>query len=134
MDFKVVIPILGFDAVEELTLEPIDDIFYRLRNRHGETPVFTLIDPSALRSAYVVDLPDNATEKLGLEEPSDAMVLSIMIVDTPLENSHVNFIAPLVFNTKKGLMGQVVLDAAEHPGFGLADPLKKFLNSAEKTS
>jgi flagellar assembly factor FliW len=131
MDFKVVIPILGFDSVEELTLEPIDEIFSRLTNKKADTPSFTLIQPAALRDDYVFDLPKAAAEKLQLENAEDAMVLNIMIVDTPLENSHVNFIAPLVFNKKKGLMGQVVLDSVKYPDYGLADPLKKFLEPAE---
>ena len=134
MDFKAVIPILGFDDLEDVVLEPIDEIFFRLTSKNGDTPAFTLIQPAALRNDYVFDLPKSAVEKLRLENEEDAMVLNIMIVDTPLENSHVNFIAPLVFNQKKGVMGQVVLDSIKYPDFGLADPLKKFLSHAESQS
>ncbi|WP_201353892.1 flagellar assembly protein FliW [Hydrogenimonas urashimensis] len=131
MDFKVVLPILGFDTLEEVELEPIDEIFYTLRNKRGETPAFTLIQPGALRGDYVFELPESAEKKLALEKEEDAMVLNIMIVDTPLENSHVNFIAPLVFNKTKGTMGQVVLDSANYSDYGLAEPLKHYLESAE---
>ena len=134
MDLKVVIPILGFDAVEELSLEPIDEFFYRLKNKDAETPAFTLIHPAAVRDDYSFELPKSAIEKLQLENEEDAMVLNIMIVDTPLENSHINFIAPLVFNKKKGLMGQVVLDSAKYSRYGLAEPLKNYLKPAENTT
>ncbi|BDY13506.1 flagellar assembly protein FliW [Hydrogenimonas cancrithermarum] len=134
MDFKAVMPILGFDTVSNLTLEPIDDIFYRLANSEGEAPSFTLIQPGALREDYIFDLPKSAAEKLELENAEDAMVLNIVIIDTPLENSHVNFIAPLVFNTKNGTMAQVVLDSVKYPDYGLADPLKAFFKAAENAS
>ena len=134
MDYKVVLPILGFDGVENFTLEPVDDIFYRARNRDAETPAFTLIQPAALRDDYVFELPKGAAETLQLESEEDALVLNIMIIDTPLEESHVNFVAPLVFNRKRGVMGQVVLDSARYPEYGLADPLKKFLKKAESAS
>jgi flagellar assembly factor FliW len=55
------------------------------------------------------------------------MVLNIMIIDTPLENSHINFLAPLVFNTRNATLGQVVLDAAKYPEYNVAEPIKKFL-------
>ncbi len=135
MDYKAVMPILGFDDVTQLRLVPIDDIFYRLENREKDgAPSFTLIRPEALRSDYIFDLPQSAAEALGLEKAEEAMVLNIMIVDTPLENSHVNFVAPLVFNTKNGKMAQVVLDATRHPDYGVAEPISKFLSTQKSAS
>ncbi|WP_456382736.1 flagellar assembly protein FliW [Hydrogenimonas sp.] len=132
MKYRAVLPILGFDDIDTFLLEPIDDIFYRLKNTEGETPVFTLIQPAVLRNDYTFELPAGVEEKLELEKEEDALVLNVMIVDTPLENSHINFIAPLVFNTKKGLMGQVVLDSVKYPHYGLAESLKKFVVEKEE--
>ena len=134
MDFKAVMPILGFDTVSTLDLEPVDDIFYRLSNKEGDAPSFTLIRPETLREDYIFDLPGSAARALGLESPEEAMVLNIMIVETPLENSHVNFIAPLIFNKRNGTMAQVVLDGVKYPGYGLAEPLKKFLSTQKSAS
>jgi flagellar assembly factor FliW len=127
MQYQAVLPILGFHDVRRYELEPVDEIFYRLKNLDGESPSFTLIQPAALRDDYAFDLPESAAKALELTKEEDALVLNLMILDTPLENSHVNFIAPLIFNTANGRMGQVVLDAARYPGYGLADPLKNFL-------
>ena len=70
MDFKVVIPILGFDSVEALTLEPIDDIFFRLANRDADAPSFTLIQPAALRGDYVFDLPKARPKNCSSKAPT----------------------------------------------------------------
>ena len=132
MTYRAVLPILGFNDIDEYRLEKIDDIFYRLENTKGQTPSFTLIQPAALRKDYVFDLPEAAAEKLKLKHEEDALVLNIMILDTPLENSHVNFIAPLVFNTAEELMGQVILDGAKYPDYGIAEPMKKYLQIQEE--
>ena len=135
MKYRAVMPILGFDEVVDYDLEPIDEIFYRLTAEGSDAPSFTLIQPAALRSDYLFDLPDAAAQRLELTKEEDAMVLNIMIVDTPLENSHVNFVAPLVFNKSNGKMAQVVLDSARYPDYGLAEPLRDYLQtSTEETS
>lgn len=50
-----------------------------------------------------------------------------MIVATPIENSTVNFIAPLVFNTDNQTMAQVLLDQERYPNYGLMEPIGNFL-------
>lgn len=132
MTYRAVLPILGFNDIDEYRLEKIDDIFYRLENTKDESPSFTLIQPAALREDYAFDLPETVAEKLKLKREEDALVLNIMILDTPLENSHVNFIAPLVFNTAEGLMGQVILDGAKYPDYGIAEPIKTYLQPAQE--
>ena len=134
MNIKAVIPILGFEQTLHFKLEPIDEIFYQLTNKEAETPSFTLIQPAALRDDYIFDLPKGIAEKLELTTIEDAMVLNIMILQTPIENSHINFMAPLIFNMEKGVMAQVVLDSVKYPTFGLADPLSKFINLEENVS
>lgn len=135
MDFKAAIPILGFESCKEITLERIDGEFYRLVNKNGtSTPSFTLVSPALLRDDYTFDLPKSAIEKLEAETPEDLEVLNIMIIETPIENSYVNFLAPLIFNKKRGLMGQIVLDTQKYPDFHIAEPLKKYLDKREDAS
>ncbi len=132
MIYQTVLPILGFNDIDEYRLEKIDDIFYRLENAKAKGPSFTLIQPSVLREDYAFDLPESAAETLKLTKEEDALVLNIMILDTPLENSHVNFIAPLIFNTADGLMGQVILDGAKYPDYGIAEPIRNYLKPAKQ--
>jgi len=134
MDFKAVIPLLGFEKVLSYKLEQLDEIFFRLSNTEETYPTFTLIQPAALRKDYGFDLPKAAAEKLELAKEEDALVLNIMIIDTPLENSHVNFIAPIIFNKANGKMGQVVLDSNQYPEYGLADPIRLYLKPQPETA
>ena len=134
MQYQAVMPILGFDDIEQYNLEQIDDIFFRLENANDESPSFTLIQPAALRDDYAFDLPTAAAQRLELKKPEDALVLNIMIVDTPLEKSHINFIAPLIFNKANGKMGQVILDSTKYPNYGLGDPLEAFLKPQTEAS
>ncbi len=132
MDFKTAIPILGFESCKEVTLESIDGQFYRLSDKSGAgVPSFTLVSPSLLRQDYIFELPESAAKSLEAERPEDLEVLNIMIIDTPIENSHINFLAPLIFNKKRGLMGQIVLDSHKYPDFSIADPLKNYLDKKE---
>ncbi len=135
MDFKAALPILGFESCKEVTLESIDGNFYRLFDKDGKSaPSFILIRPSLLRNDYIFDLPESAVRSLEAQTPEQIEVLNIMILDTPLENSHVNFLAPLLFNRDKGLMGQIVLDNQKYPDFEIAAPLKSYMGQQEDVS
>jgi len=45
----------------------------------------------------------------------------------PIEESTINFLAPILINETKGLLTQVVLDEKKHPEFGLRESIKNFL-------
>jgi flagellar assembly factor FliW len=45
-------------------------------------------------------------------------------LNEPFEESTINFAAPLIFNLKENLMGQVILDKYN---YGLTEPIKNFL-------
>jgi flagellar assembly factor FliW len=131
MTYTVTVPVLGFESVEKFELSKIDDVFYRLTAVGEGIPSFTLIQPAAVRTDYSFELPDAIAKKLELTREEDALVLNIMILDTPLEKSHINFIAPLVFNKANGKMAQVVLDAVQYADYGVAEPLKNYLTPAD---
>jgi len=116
---------LGFEQIKNLELEKIDDFFYKLKSCDDET-VFTLINPFLIRD-YDFIVPQYFKKILELEESSKPLVYNIMIVSKPIENSVINFIAPLVFNKDKGYVSQVLLDANKHKEYGLAEEISKYL-------
>jgi flagellar assembly factor FliW len=122
MKFNVVLPILGFEDRKEFELKRIDNIFFKLE---GEDLTFALIDPFVLNKNYDVIISDTDREKLGLKEDSDMLVLNIMIVAIPLQNSTINFVSPLIFNFDNKKMGQVILENANR--YSLTDPLANYL-------
>ncbi len=129
MKFEVVSPILGFEKMKEADLERIDDIFAKLRGKNGDKEVsFTLIDPYALRE-YDIEIPESYKKPLDIEKRDAVLILCSMIVERPIEESKINFIAPFVFNISKKRMLQVVLDEKKYENFGLMEDIKKYIRS-----
>jgi flagellar assembly factor FliW len=121
MKYKVVLPILGFEGIEEFELKKIEPNFYKLSN--GDIS-FSLINPAIIRDDYVFEIDEEAQKKLKLNENSNYFVLNIMIINKPFIESTVNFAAPLIFNNDEKIMGQVVLD--KYP-YSLTDPLSNYV-------
>jgi flagellar assembly factor FliW len=121
MKYKVVLPILGFEDIEEFELEGIEPNFYKLKS--GDVS-FTLINPAIVRDDYVFEIDEESQKKLKLTENTNYFVLNIMIINKPFIESTVNFAAPLIFNDDEKIMGQVVLD--KYP-YSLTDPLSNYI-------
>jgi flagellar assembly factor FliW len=123
MQFDLKLPLLGFEAVSKMELQKIDEIFLRLESI-GEGPSFTLINPFALRE-YSFDIPSSLQALLGLTPESNLLIYNIMILQTPIEKSTINFVAPLIFNTDNQTMAQIIID--NRSDFGIAEPIQKYL-------
>lgn len=125
MVFTVKSPIPGFPHIDTVELSKIDDFFMSLHDQDGFTS-FTLVNPYLLR-AYEFDIPSYYKTLLEIEETTNVLVLNIMIVTTPIENSTVNFIAPLIFNTDNQTMAQILLDSEKYANFGITEKIGAFL-------
>jgi len=124
MQYQVKSTILGFESVECVELNEIDELFLTLRSCDGSVS-FTLVNPYALRE-YSFDLPTAVRVLLDINEDSKVVVYNIAVIQDPLDESCINFLAPLIFNQDNATMAQAVLDVKNHPGLGLAEPIKKF--------
>jgi flagellar assembly factor FliW len=124
MQYEVKSTILGFEKVECVELNEIDELFATLRSCDGDVS-FTVVNPYALRE-YSFDLPTTVRVLLDINENSKVVVYNIAVIQDPLDESCINFIAPLIFNQDNATMAQAVLDVKNHPGFGLAEPIKNF--------
>ncbi|PAF47836.1 flagellar biosynthesis protein FliW [Helicobacter sp. 12S02634-8] len=125
MIFDVKSPILGFENVTKMKLEKIDDIFVRLSNAEGDVPIFTLINPFVLRE-YAFDVPIALKLLLDLENSKNIFTANIMVIQTPIQASTINFLAPVIFNFDNQTMGQVVLDSLKYPQYGLAELISHY--------
>lgn len=126
MQFDLKLPLLGFESVSKMELTKIDDIFMRLESVGGG-PSFTLINPFALRE-YSFDIPSSLQALMEIGPESNLLIFNIMIIHTPIENSTVNFVAPLIFNTDNQMMAQIIID--NRHDFGIAEPVKNYLKSS----
>lgn len=123
MQFDLKLPLLGFENVSKMELQKIDDIFMRLESI-GEGPSFTLINPFMLRE-YSFDIPASLQALLEINGETNLLIYTIMILQTPIEKSTVNFVAPLIFNTDSQTMAQIIID--NRADFGIAEPIEKYL-------
>lgn len=125
MIFDVKSPILGFEHVDKMKLERLDEIFLRLTNANDSTPIFTLVNPFALRE-YEFEVPMALKLLLDLENSKNILTANIMVMQNPIERSTINFLAPLVFNFDNKTMAQIVLDSIKYPHYSLAEPIANY--------
>ncbi len=124
MKFDVSMPLLGFENIKEVELQKIDDIFMRVEALDAKHISFTLIDPFVLRE-YDFEVPKKTQKLLEIDEKSNIIILNIVLIQTPIEDSVVNFIGPLIFNTDNHKMAQIILN--ESTTYGVAEKISNFL-------
>ena len=124
MKFEIVTPLLGFENVKEVTLEKIDDIFMKMQAVGEKHLSFTLIDPFVLRK-YDFEVPKKIQDLLEIDENSNILTLNIVLIQNPIEDSVINFIGPLVFNTDNKRASQIILP--ENTKYGIAERISNFL-------
>jgi flagellar assembly factor FliW len=100
-----------------------DQLPFRWMQLHGpDTVHFVVIESIGLIPGYEPQLFDEDASFLGIEDPSDALVINIVSVGhaTPV-TATVNLIGPIIINRRTGLARQVVL--ANHARFDARYPL-----------
>ena len=138
MEFVVKSPILGFEHIQKMKLEKIakdDDTFIQLKSCENDGISFTLVNPYAMRSDYEFEIPSPIKALLELKgktnidpQNSKLVTLNIVCIKEPIEESTVNFLAPVLFNFENLTMAQVVLENFKYENFGLSEPISKFFD------
>jgi len=126
MQFDLKLPLLGFETVSKMELQKIDEIFFRLESL-GDGPSFTLISPFAIRE-YSFDIPSSLQALMEITSESNLLIYNIMILQTPIEKSTINFVAPLIFNTDNQTMAQIIVD--NRADFSISEPIGSYLKGA----
>lgn len=125
MKFDISVPLLGFENVTQVELQKIDEIFMKMQSTTDEHISFTLINPFILRE-YDFEVPQNIQDSLEANEKSNLLILNIVLIQTPIEESIVNFIGPLIFNTDNNKAAQIILPDSEK--YGVAEKISSYLN------
>ena len=124
MVFDLVMQLHGFEDLKQVELQKIDDVFMQMRDVNNKHISFTLIDPFVLRD-YDFEVPTNIQELLEIDENSNILVQNIVLLQQPIEDSMVNFIGPLLFNTDTKKAAQIIL--SESNEYGVAEKISDFL-------
>jgi flagellar assembly factor FliW len=110
-----------FALIEDQKLAP----FCWLQSLHDPLVGFLVIEPGHLLSDYEFDISDPDADVIGLDDPADARVLSILVVPENVRAMTANLQAPLIVNPLKRIAKQVILTderfPLRYPVFGGAD-------------
>jgi flagellar assembly factor FliW len=113
--------ILGFEQFKDYVLlaNPAEIPFAWLRVADSAAPAFVVINPFVVMPDYAPDIPETDVEFLGLKNPNDALLFSIV---TLRGANHVtlNLKGPIVINRHTHTAKQVIIANAnnysvEHP-------------------
>ncbi len=124
----------GIPGLEHFTtycLLPADDKdespFYFLQSTEESGLCFFLADPFSFYPNYEVNLDDSTLDQLEINDPADALVLSILTVQGSLQDATMNLKAPLILNTASRTGKQLVLKQE----YGIKEPLLKQVTTQE---
>lgn len=124
-EYEVKSSILGFENISKIEIHNIDNLFSTMQDCNDSNISFTIVNPYTLRE-YSFDLPSSIKALLDINENSKVSVYNIVVIQEPLENSLVNFLAPIIINNDNNQIAQAVLEQKTHPEFGMAEPIKTF--------
>ena len=128
MKFEVKSEILGFEDIKEVELNEVDELFSTLRTPIDDKISFTLVNPHKLRE-YNFDVSSSVEKLLDIKDEKDLLVFNILVLQSPLDESKINFQAPLIFNKKNMTVAQEVLGIQNYPQYGFDESLKTFTTS-----
>jgi flagellar assembly factor FliW len=123
--YKVIGNILGFEETINVEISEIDELFSTIKDTNNKDIVFTIINPYALRE-YSFDLPSDIKVILEINEKSNISVYNVVVIQNPLENSTINFLAPIIVNNDNNKLAQAVLNSKKHQDFGMTESIKSF--------
>lgn len=127
MILAVKCPILGFEETKNMEFSTIDEVFVRLKSLDGKEFSFVLINPYLIRPDYEFDIPTYYQELLSLSPQSNMKVYNIVAISDTIEDSTVNFLAPVVMNLDNNSMVQVILDSTNYPSFFQAEKISDYI-------
>lgn len=125
MSYEVRGNVLGFEDMQNVDITEVDDLFSTMKDLNDENISFTILNPYALRE-YSFDVPTDIKVLLDINKESNVSVYNIVVIQDPIENSIINFLAPIIVNNDNNKIAQAVLDGKRHPDFGMAETIKSF--------
>lgn len=109
--------ILGFEEVHKFGLinsEDPESPFSWIQSTEQPDLAFALVNPFAIKKDYDFELNDAYVNLLGIQDPSQVGVYSIVVVPEDLKKISMNLKAPVVVNTSNKKAAQVILDTDKY--------------------
>lgn len=125
-------PILGFEETTTMEFSPVDDIFVKLKSADGRDFTFVVIEAQLIRPGYNFDIPLYYQELLGLNKDSNRQAFVIMAIHENINESTLNFLAPILINWDNNSLAQVILDSSAYPEFSQIDKISNYMSNESK--
>ena len=103
----------GFEEKQEFILINLNDPdfpFNWLQSIDDENLSFILTSPFLFVDNYEFDLPDIVADSLKINEPKEALIFSVVVLNEYLKESTMNLQAPIVVNRKTNKGRQIILE------------------------
>ncbi|RAX58218.1 hypothetical protein CCZ01_03860 [Helicobacter monodelphidis] len=127
--YDVKSPILGFEQIVKLEFIEIDHMFAKiqgLREDGSECGVsMTLANPAMLKKDYIFDVPVAIQTLMDISKHTKVFIYCPVWFKTPIEESTVNLLAPIILNPETHTAAQIPLQAHDYPNYGMIEPIKK---------
>jgi len=126
MKYQIKLPLLGFEEMTEVELIEMDEMFSKIRSIQNPAIEITLVNPYVLRE-YSFDVPKYISLLLEIQGQPSVKVYCVVVVQNPIEESRVNFLAPIIFNQENATAAQIALSVKDYPDFKVADEIKHYM-------
>jgi flagellar assembly factor FliW len=120
-DVRLPMGLLGFEQMKDYLLisNPAEEPFRWLRVKDNPSLAFVVVEPFLAVPDYQPDIPQTDVEFLGLAQPEDAVLYTIVTVHAG-QRATINLKGPLVINRNTGVGKQVIVANAavysvQHP-------------------
>ncbi|MBL0708691.1 MAG: flagellar assembly protein FliW [Sulfurimonas sp.] len=117
--------IYGFDNTKTIQIHKIDELFSTMQDVDNKDISFTIVNPYMLRE-YSFDMPSDVKILLEIHEESNVSAYNIVVVKSPMEDSTINFLAPIIINNDNHKIAQAILKEKNHTDLGISQSIKSF--------
>ncbi|AXK49595.1 flagellar biosynthesis protein FliW [Aliarcobacter trophiarum LMG 25534] len=112
--YKIVLPILGFEAFSKVDVEKVDEFVAFLKFEDGSK--ISIVNINILNKVSFDFQIDNKTlEALKIKSKDDFSTHFILVSQDPIEHSIINLVSPIFINEKEKLVGQYVTNEKVEP-------------------
>ena len=112
--YKIVLPILGFENFENLSIEKIDEFFSLLV--FDEKTKITVVNINVLNKvSFNFKIDEDVLGKLKIKSKDDFETYFPVISQDPIEHSIINLVSPIFINEKEKLIAQYVTSEKVEP-------------------
>jgi flagellar assembly factor FliW len=123
-DVRLPMGLLGFEQIKEYLLisNPEEQPFRWLRVKDTPSLAFVVVEPFLAAPDYHPDIPEPDVEFLGLSQPADALLYSIVTLHAG-QRATINLKGPVVINRNTGVGKQVII--ANAASYSVQHPLSE---------